>query len=95
MAAEDFFKIGGADRGHDELSATRHRGTITIEIEEPWAGSTETGFGQSCSHSLSPEEARSLAQWLIRASLAAEAEQFVSANPGASLADYLRQASEG
>jgi hypothetical protein len=39
------FKIGDSDLGMDHLKATVFRGEVSIEIDSPWAGDTETGFG--------------------------------------------------
>ncbi len=42
-------------------------GGIVLEIDNPWAGSSETGFGQSCRISLTPETAKALGEWLLYA----------------------------
>jgi len=65
MASEPVFKLNDADGGSDSLEAYCHGGQVTIQIEEPWAGSTETGFGQSCSMGLSLDDAESLGRWLL------------------------------
>lgn len=49
----------------DEISITKHDdGGLSIEINEPWAGDTETGFGATTSITLSPDEARRMIAWL-------------------------------
>jgi len=37
---------------------------VDIEIDEPWAGSTERGFGQRSYFSLTRAGAKELAAWL-------------------------------
>lgn len=54
----------------DEIQITKHAdGSVTLEINEPWAGSTETGFGATTSIKLPPyhvEELRKfLTPWLV------------------------------
>lgn len=49
----------------DNLAAAHKGNGITITIEEPWAGSTETGFGYRCSVRLDCAAARDLGEWLI------------------------------
>jgi hypothetical protein len=49
----------------DSIEVYRYGDTVTIEIDEPWAGSTETGFGQTCSIGLSLEEAKKLAEFIL------------------------------
>jgi hypothetical protein len=66
------FKVGDSDRGYDHFEATLYGSTITLEIDEPWAGSTETGFGQTCTMSISLDDARALAAWLIEAAVRGE-----------------------
>jgi hypothetical protein len=61
----DIIEIGDADGGHDQLTATVRNGALTLTLEEPWAGDTETGFGRSCSMCLSPADAAELAQFLL------------------------------
>ena len=63
--ADDIFKIGDADLGNDMLEATAYGDAITVTIEEPWAGDTETGFGRSCSLRIGKNSARELANWLL------------------------------
>ena len=49
----------------DEIQVTKlPGGGLDIEIAEPWAGSTETGFGATTSVSLTPDLARQLIAWL-------------------------------
>lgn len=40
----------------DTLEIQCYRGEVRICIEEPWAGSTETGFGYECSAYLKREQ---------------------------------------
>jgi hypothetical protein len=49
----------------DEIQITKLKnGGLDIEIDEPWAGSTETGFGATASVSLTKEQADALRKWL-------------------------------
>ena len=51
----------------DEIQVTKKAdGSLHIEIEEPWAGSTETGFGATTSVTLSPEQAIALMKFLCK-----------------------------
>ena len=38
-------------------------GEISIEIDSPWAGSTEGGFGKNLSYSLSLEQIKKFIEW--------------------------------
>jgi len=51
----------------DELIVAISDEQLRISIAEPWAGDTETGFGQSAGTYLSPEEAIDLGSWLMAA----------------------------
>ena len=49
----------------DEIQFTKMPdGGLDIEIEEPWAGCTETGFGATASITLSREQADALLKFL-------------------------------
>jgi hypothetical protein len=61
---EAFFKTGDADGGSDEIEIVARNDGVTVTVEEPWAGDTETGFGRSCSIRLSPADAAELGEWL-------------------------------
>lgn len=51
--------------GGDEVQFTKLKGgTLNIEIDEPWAGSTETGFGATTSIDLNKEHVARLVAWL-------------------------------
>lgn len=54
----------------DELIVAISDDQLRISIAEPWAGDTETGFGQSAGTYLSPDEAIELGHWLIQAGTA-------------------------
>jgi hypothetical protein len=75
------FQINEADHGCDSLEAYCRGGQLTIEIEEPWAGSTETGFGQTCSIGLDLDGAEAFARWILAT---VEAERAALAEPPAS-----------
>lgn len=56
----------------DNLTASiDHEGSICVEVEEPWSGDTESGFGRSGAIRLTADEALELADWLQRAAAAA------------------------
>ena len=48
----------------DSAEFTFRDGHLNVTVEEPWAGDTETGFGQTSSVGLPIEAARKLHQWL-------------------------------
>lgn len=48
----------------DEMQVAIRPGVVHFEIDEPWAGSTETGFGATTSIEMSFDEARELVRWL-------------------------------
>ncbi len=49
----------------DEMQMTWHAdGSLYIEIDEPWQGSTDTGFGARCAVTLAPDAAKLLKKWL-------------------------------
>lgn len=39
---------------------------FTFEIEEPWAGSTETGFGATCRATIGIEQLKEIYDWIGR-----------------------------
>lgn len=46
-------KVAEAGSSEDNITIFANRGGgVTIEIEEPWYGDSETGFGKTCSFSL-------------------------------------------
>lgn len=48
----------------DTAEFTFRDGHLNVTVEEPWAGDTETGFGQSSSVGLTVEAASKLHEWL-------------------------------
>lgn len=67
MSEREGIIFGAADLGFTEFQAVADSNGITITIEEPFAGDTETGFGRSCSIRLSLECAITLSEWLADA----------------------------
>jgi len=65
MTEKMIFKINEADNGSDELEAIFRHNHLTITIENPWAGSTETGFGCSSSIRINKEQVKEFANWLL------------------------------
>lgn len=63
--ADAIFKINDADSGSDELEILARGDGLTVTVEEPWAGDTETGFGRACTVRISIDQARELGEWLI------------------------------
>jgi hypothetical protein len=53
---------------HSENTAEFHFDDrdLNITVDNPWSGSTETGFGATCSVHVPKEKARELAEWLMR-----------------------------
>jgi hypothetical protein len=62
---DDIFAFEETRLSGDNLEATAHGDAITINVGNPWAGSTETGFGYTCSVNLTADAAEGLAAWLI------------------------------
>lgn len=61
----DIWKAGDADGGFGDTIEVIHRNNLfMVEIDEPWAGDTETGFGQKGRITLSVSDAVSLRDWL-------------------------------
>lgn len=59
----------------DEIQVTKRiDGCLSIEISEPWAGDTSTGFGATASVTLSESQASALIKWIsgMRARKASE-----------------------
>lgn len=50
----------------DSLELRFNNNSAWIEIEEPWAGDFEYGFGRGCSFTISKDQARSLAVALLK-----------------------------
>ena len=48
-----------------EANANDSDGGVFIEIDEPWAGDTETGFGRTGRITLPHDAARALGLWLM------------------------------
>lgn len=63
MALDEIFRSGpsGVDR---YLAVTDHRRTLEFEIDAPWYGSTEGGFGANLIIDLKPSEVQQLHQAL-------------------------------
>lgn len=69
LADDKRFYFEAPDSVGDNITASAYgeRGDIHLRIEEPWAGSTETGFGAICGLTLPRETAIELAQWILKA----------------------------
>jgi hypothetical protein len=59
------FKLGEDDGYANSLEVMAYGGRASIEVENPWAGDSETGFGASCSISLSAADALRFGEWLV------------------------------
>jgi hypothetical protein len=55
------FDTGGAD---DTLEVTKRKGRVWIEIDQPWWGDSETGFGLRAETTLDPEQVKQLIDFL-------------------------------
>lgn len=63
--ADDILKIGESESFvENSLELRFWRGEFSLEIDNPWAGSTETGFGYTTSMTLDREQAQQLADFL-------------------------------
>ena len=58
-----FMESGGVD---DTFLATKTGDGLLIEIDNPWWGDSETGFGACLRFSFTNEQAAALAAWLIQ-----------------------------
>ncbi len=67
MTDEKPFRIDQPSFAGNSIEAYCYGNIVTIEIDEPWAGSTETGFGQTCSLGLSLDEAEQFANYILKA----------------------------
>jgi hypothetical protein len=65
IAADDHRFVTDDTDTSDTLTAVRNPdGSVHIEIDEPWAGDTESGFGRTCYIELSPQQAAAFEIWL-------------------------------
>jgi hypothetical protein len=62
---DKLFKLESDPSYGDRIEVAIYGGSVTIRVENDWAGDTETGFGQSTSISLHAQDARKLAHWLL------------------------------
>ena len=53
------------DENSDSLEVQNHGGGFNFEIDNPWAGDSETGFGRTTHFRMTPDKALELASWLI------------------------------
>lgn len=58
-------QIFEAHSGFNSLEATYHNGTLNVSVDNPWAGSTETGFGATCYVDLSKDDMIKFGKWLL------------------------------
>lgn len=49
----------------NNIEATYYRGKLNIQVENPWAGSTDTGFGYTCYVDMDAERAIAFANWIL------------------------------
>lgn len=54
------------ERGFVDVEVRAFRGTISIETNDHWCGSTESGFGAQVSMNLTREQAKALGEFLAR-----------------------------
>jgi hypothetical protein len=60
------FDEEGSSTGDSFEADVNREGRLVIEIEQPWSGSTECGFGQSCAFTMTKDQARQLAAFLLQ-----------------------------
>lgn len=63
--SDNIISINDTSNGFNEIECTFHNGVVSIAVDNPWAGSTDTGFGYTCYVSLSVEKAHELGRWLL------------------------------
>lgn len=49
----------------DNIQVVANSNNTSLSIEEPWAGSTDTGFGYTCTISLPKEKALEMAAFIV------------------------------
>lgn len=64
MVDGPIFEAVDKNSAGDNLTVDERNGHFNVTVEEPWAGDTETGFGQETSVSLDAEQAKALADWI-------------------------------
>ena len=62
----EFIFTATEDVGEDSIEATCYGGVVNIEVVNPWAGDTESGFGATCSVGLDRATARLFGEWLMK-----------------------------
>jgi hypothetical protein len=50
----------------DALEVRFWRGVFSLEVDNPFAGDTETGFGRTCHCDLTRDQAKQLAEFILR-----------------------------
>ena len=55
------------ETGLRSLEVSQYKGEVYLEIDAPWSGSTDSGFGRNEGISLSAEQALQVANWIIAA----------------------------
>lgn len=65
MADQDPVFTYEETRHGDSLEATAAGDGVTVSVDQPWMGDTESGFGATCSVRLPPSVARDFGNWLI------------------------------
>jgi hypothetical protein len=61
----ELLEIEISDSCGDKIEVLAKDDGITVTVEEPWAGDTETGFGRHCQISLPHEAAKKVRDFLI------------------------------
>lgn len=64
--SECIFRYDEPSGVEDNLEAVLRDDGVTITIEEPWSGDTESGFGYSTSIRMGKQVAASFARWLAQ-----------------------------
>jgi len=66
-ALADYVPVFYAGKGYerDSIVGTAENGTVSVTIDNPWAG--HTGYGLKARIELAPAQARDLALWLLGA----------------------------
>ena len=68
MGKNDFtevFEFEDCASAGDNLEIDALREGVRIQVENPWAGCTETGFGEQTSVTLPKEKIHDLVKWLL------------------------------
>lgn len=63
--SEAIFNYTAPGLSEDSMEITCRNDTVNISVENPWAGSTETGFGATCYIHMTVDKAHEVGRFLL------------------------------